>query len=155
MTKNYYSFEPLPNRGQSRIRVTKPSGESLVLTFSSSFPLQVSDYYMQAIEIVLEKHPEASLDEYFGLFTRFFAQHNLEMPLGVGLDRDAERVRIGKRIKEIREKKGMTALQLAVKANIDPANLCRIEQGRYSAGLDILSQLASALGGKLDIVELF
>lgn len=154
MTKNIYSFEPLPNGGQSRIRVTRPTGDCLVLTFNSSYPLQVSDVYMQAIEIALKKHPEGTLDDYFGLFTRFFAQNNLVMPQSIGLDRDAERIRIGARIKEIREKRQLSALQLAIKANIDPANLCRIEQGRYSAGLDILSKIASALGSKLDIVEL-
>ena len=79
----------------------------------------------------------------------------LEMPISVGFDRDYERMRIGARLKEIREKKGMTALQLALKANIDPANLCRIEQGKYSAGLDILCKLANALGSKFDIVEIF
>lgn len=155
MTKNIFSFEPLPNRGQSRIKVTRPSGECIVLTFSSSMPLQCSDYYMKAIEIVLDKTPEGSTESYFDLFTVFFAQHNLEMPLGVGLDRDVERERIGARIKEIREKKGLSSLQLAMRTNIDPANLCRIEQGRYSAGLDILSRIAVALGCKLDFVELF
>lgn len=153
MTKNNYSFEPLPYRGQSRLKVTMPSGECIVLTFSSSFPLQASDYYIQVIERALESQSADNVD-YFNLFTRACAQNLLEMPISVGFDRDYERMRIGVRLKEIREKKGMTALQLALKANIDPANLCRIEQGKYSAGLDVLCKLANALGSRLDIVEL-
>lgn len=154
MTKNIYSFEPLPSHGQSRIKITRPSGECINLVFLSTFPLQASDYYMQAIEVVLEKNPNASIEDYFNLFSRFFAQHRLEMPFMVGLDRDAERARIGSRIKEIREQQGMTDLQLAQKTQINPANLSRIEQGKFSAGLDILSRIATALGYKIDMVKL-
>jgi len=33
------------------------------------------------------------------------------------------------------------------------ANLSRIEQGRYSVGLDILSKIAFALGAKIELVD--
>ena len=67
-------------------------------------------------------------------------------------DRQSERVRIGKRIREIREEKGIEAKDLAKLANIDAANLSRIEQGKYSVGLDILSKLAFVLGYHIDIM---
>ena len=67
-------------------------------------------------------------------------------------DRQGERTRIGKKIRQIREEKGIEAKDLAKLANIDAANLSRIEQGKYSVGLDILSKLASALGYHIDIV---
>jgi DNA-binding Xre family transcriptional regulator len=70
-----------------------------------------------------------------------------------GSDRDEERKRIGAKIKEIREQKGIEAKHLASLANIDAANLSRIEQGRYSIGLDILSRIGTALGLKVDLVE--
>jgi len=38
-------------------------------------------------------------------------------------------------------------------ANIDAANLSRIEQGRYSVGLDVLSKIALALGAKIEMIE--
>ena len=41
-----------------------------------------------------------------------------------------------------------------MKAGIDAANLCRIEQGRYSAGLDILAKIATSLECKIDLVRL-
>lgn len=69
-----------------------------------------------------------------------------------GSDRDEERKRIGKRIREIREQKGIEAKQLATLTNIDAANLSRIEQGRYSVGLDILSRISHGLGVKVDLV---
>jgi DNA-binding XRE family transcriptional regulator len=67
-------------------------------------------------------------------------------------DRQGERTRIGKKIRQIREEKGIEAKDLAKLANIDAANLSRIEQGKYSVGLDILSKLAFVLGYHVDLV---
>ena len=69
-------------------------------------------------------------------------------------EKDDERIRIGKRIKEIRLEKGFDAKTLAAVTGIDAANLCRIEAGKYSVGFDILSKIAKACGKKLDFVEL-
>jgi len=57
-----------------------------------------------------------------------------------------------KKIRQIREEKGIEAKDLAKLANIDAANLSRIEKGKYSVGLDILSKLAFVLGCHIDIV---
>ena len=65
-----------------------------------------------------------------------------------------DRVRIGSRIKEIREERGIEARDLARLAGIDAANLSRIENGRYSVGLDILSKIATALGKKIEFVDI-
>lgn len=72
-----------------------------------------------------------------------------------GLDngnRQPERVRIGKRIKELREAKKMEARDLALLTGIDAANLSRIEQGKYSTGVDILSRICVILDAHLDLV---
>lgn len=63
-----------------------------------------------------------------------------------------DRLRVGNRIKELREKAGLTQSQLAEKANIKQANLARIETGKYSTGQDILSKVAFALGKRLDLI---
>ena len=73
----------------------------------------------------------------------------------LGLDngnRQSERARIGRRIKELREAKRMEARDLALLTGIDPANLSRIEQGKYSTGLDILSRIAIVLDAHLDLI---
>ena len=67
-------------------------------------------------------------------------------------DRSVERERIGAKIRHLRESKGMEAKQLAILTNIDASNLCRIEQGRYSVGFDILAKISQALGAKVDLV---
>ena len=70
-----------------------------------------------------------------------------------GSDRSEDRKYIGSRIRKLREKKGMEARVLAKLANIDAANLSRIESGRYSVGLDVLSRIANALGAKVDLIQ--
>lgn len=67
-------------------------------------------------------------------------------------DTDTARKLIGERIKDLREKVGITQLQLAKKAGITRTNLSRIELGKYSAGMDVLTKIARGLGGKLDII---
>ena len=65
-----------------------------------------------------------------------------------------DRARIGIRIREIREKRGIEARDLARLVGIDAANLSRIENGRYSVGFDILAKIATALGKKVDFVDI-
>ena len=76
------------------------------------------------------------------------------MPISVGTFQNEDRARIGKRIREIREEQKMDAKQLALRTGIDAANISRIEQGKYSVGLDVLSKLANALGYKVDLVKI-
>ena len=70
----------------------------------------------------------------------------------VGSDRSKERERIGAKIRQLREDKGIEAKQLATLANIDAANLSRIERGQYSIGFDILTRISDVLGVKVDLV---
>ena len=64
-----------------------------------------------------------------------------------------DRERIGKRIAEIRKSKGLSQAKLAELTDIAPGNIARIETGRYSTGIDLLSKIADALGYKLDFIE--
>lgn len=64
-----------------------------------------------------------------------------------------ERERIGKRIAEIRKAKGLSQAKLSELTGIASGNIARIETGKYSTGIDILSKIANALGYKLDFTE--
>lgn len=68
-------------------------------------------------------------------------------------DREEERRRIGAQLKTIREKKKMEAKNIARLAGIDPSNLSKIEAGKYSVGIDILSKIAGTIGASVNIVE--
>lgn len=64
-----------------------------------------------------------------------------------------DRERIGRRIKEIRIEKDITQEELAEKVGIQRTSLSRIEAGRFSVGLDILSKIARVLNCRIDIVN--
>lgn len=64
-----------------------------------------------------------------------------------------DRERIGKRIAEIRKQKGISQAQLSELTGIAPGNIARIELGKYSTGIDILSRIAKALNYRVDFVE--
>ncbi|MDR0725659.1 MAG: helix-turn-helix domain-containing protein [Prevotellaceae bacterium] len=63
------------------------------------------------------------------------------------------RIRIGKRIEELRLMKRYTKLKLAKLTNISSASITRMEAGRHSVGIDTLAKIAQVLGSTLEIVE--
>ncbi|MDR1561110.1 MAG: helix-turn-helix transcriptional regulator [Holosporaceae bacterium] len=65
----------------------------------------------------------------------------------------AERIKFCKKISTIRKEKGLTQEQLALKINMKPNNLSRIESGRNMPGLGILIKIANALGYEVDFVK--
>ena len=64
-----------------------------------------------------------------------------------------DRVRIGKRIAEIRQAKGLSIRQLADASGVNFANIYKIENGKYNVSIDILGKICEALGCRIDIVE--
>ena len=49
--------------------------------------------------------------------------------------------------------KGLTQEQLAEKTGFTQSNIWRVETGRYSVGIDILSKLAEALDASVEIIR--
>lgn len=68
-------------------------------------------------------------------------------------EKEYERKRIGKRIAEIRKIKGISQAKLAEITGMTPGNIARIELGKYSTGIDILSKIAEGLGYQLDFIK--
>lgn len=69
------------------------------------------------------------------------------------IQRQDERLRIGRLIADLRKSKGWTQAQLAEHCGLQQAHIARIETGRYSVGLDTLAQIAEALGTRIDFVQ--
>lgn len=65
-----------------------------------------------------------------------------------------DRERIGKMIADIRTEQGITVRELADIAGVTSTNICKIENGKYSAGVDVLSRILSALGHRLTIEKI-
>ena len=64
-----------------------------------------------------------------------------------------DRERIGSKIAKLREEKGLTQRDLANLTGVNQSNIWKIETGKYSVGLDILSKICDQLGKRVDIVE--
>ena len=63
-----------------------------------------------------------------------------------------ERLRIGQRIKEIRTEKGITQRQLAEMTGLKQHHISRVEKGTYNTGINILANVATALGKRIDFI---
>ena len=139
--------------GSLQIRVEHPQGGVYIIGFGSTMPLQYEKEYLQAICTITDNFIKLERDDYFGYLSKQLLVHRYEPPMYAGQDRNIDRERIGHRIKTLREEKLLDAKTLAQKAGITPANMSRIEQGKYSPGLDILCRIASAMDMRLDFVK--
>ena len=55
------------------------------------------------------------------------------------------RSKVGRSIREIREKRGLSQEQLADKMNISRSTISKIESGKFNCSIDYLSKFASFL----------
>ena len=145
-----------------RLLVETPLGDDYVVGFSDSTNYQIEQqsvfkvshvigllfdkYYKGDKNVIWEEiNRELMRSPYNSIF--FYSSYDRT-------EKNDERIRIGKRIKEIRLEKGLDAKTLATVAGIDAANLCRIEAGKYSVGFDVLTKIARVCGKQIDFVEL-
>lgn len=142
---------------EKRVSVKTSNGDSIILGFQDTMNYQINEQknnmFIDCLKKLFDEKYDGNLNTIWG-FNRHLIQFRFNSIFSVQLDRDKERERIGARIKQLREEQNIDAKTLAMKAGIDAANLCRIEQGRYSAGLDILAKIATALECKIDFVRL-
>lgn len=66
---------------------------------------------------------------------------------------EQERKRIGARIAELRQQRGLTQRGLGSLCGLEGSHIARIEMGRYSAGFDTLQSIAHTMGCTIDFVE--
>jgi len=62
-----------------------------------------------------------------------------------------ERIRIGNRIAALRKVQNISQVQLATLTGLKQQNIQRIESGKYSTGVDILTRVSNALTKKVEI----
>lgn len=145
----------------STIEVTAQDGEKFSWNTYFPVPKQNQQYFAGRFAYYFQKYFEDNISMSIGYW--IWIKMNYDEGLGIyggKGDREDERIllyqereRIGARIRELRKEKNIEAKMLAQFANIDAANLSRIEQGRYSVGLDILSKIAFVLGAKIELVD--
>lgn len=66
---------------------------------------------------------------------------------------ETERLRIGRRIAELRKDRGLSQVQLAERCGMHQGHIARVELGKYSVGIDTLVNIAEALGCEIDITK--
>lgn len=149
----------------STIEVIAQDGEKF--TWNTYFPTlkQNQLHYAKRLAYYFEKYFKDNIEDNTGMGMQYWVWIQMNYYEGLSIDGGKgdredernflyqERVRIGKRIREIRNERNIEAKMLAQIVNIDAANLSRIEQGRYSVGLDILSRISFALGAKIELVD--
>ncbi|MFN9114016.1 MAG: helix-turn-helix domain-containing protein [Bacteroidota bacterium] len=134
------------------INVIAKDGEVFTLKTYLPVPIDQQANFCRLLVHSFEKNFEDDKTSMvYWVLMDMMGKHSLSFYYGSS-DRDEERERLGARIRQLREAKGMEAKQLAILAHIDPANLSRIEQGRYSVGFDILTRIGTALGVKVNLV---
>lgn len=162
MNKELKKFMATEFKSMARIQdsktvvVTAPDGEQFQLMCSVGKYLDEDyrKYELHLIEWIFDKCFSDDKEQMLNSIWRESILNGVSF-LGMSSgDRQGERLRIGTRIHQIREERGIEARDLAKLAGVDAANLSRIENGKYSVGLDILSKVAAALGKKIDFVDL-
>ena len=160
MDKNLKKFMDTPTKSRAQIldryfvEVQTPDGE--IFKIMSDLAKYDSDeykaYVLHLIEFIFDRNFSDDKEKMVNRISREFL---LNAVPSMGMDegnRQSERARIGRRIKELRDAKKMEARDLALLTGIDAANLSRIEQGKYSTGIDILSRIAIVLNAHLDLI---
>lgn len=138
------------------VKVTAPDGEAfqVLCQIGKYISEETRKYELHLVEAIFDKNYSPDKELMINNIWRDAMLNGISF-LGISSgDRQGERTRIGNRIRQIREERGIEARDLAKLAGIDAANLSRIENGKYSVGIDILSKIAASLGKKLDLVDI-
>ncbi len=113
------------------------------------------NFELHWLELLFDKNYSLDKEQMIQSIWRETLQFGIGNVAGISAGtRHSDRVRIGARIREIRESRNLDAKDLAKLAGIDAANLSRIENGKYSVGFDILAKIAIAFGKKIDFIDL-
>lgn len=145
------------------IEVISSDGEKFTWKTYFPAPKQQQKYYAEKLAYYYQKFFKDNIGYNKGMSIGYWVWIRMTYDEGLGIyggkgDREdqrifqqEQRVRIGAKMRELRKEKNIEARKIAQLANIDAANLSRIEQGRYSVGLDVLSKIALALGAKIEM----
>ena len=162
MDKNLRRFMATETRSRAQIlnrylvEVQTPDGE-LFKIMSDIAKYDSDEYKAYALHLIESIFDRNFFDDKEQMVNRISLNFLLSTVLpSIGIDsgnRQAERVRIGRRIKELRETKKMEARDLALLTGIEAANFSRIKRGKYSTGVDILSRNCVTLDAHLDLIS--
>lgn len=85
-------------------------------------------------------------------FEQVFKKASTTKTFEKGYSEEINRIRLAKRIREIRKLKKLTQTDVALKAHMPQSVIARIESGEHSISLDTLNRIAHALGKEVALV---
>lgn len=136
----------------NRVAVETSQGDRFTVGLHGIVPMDYQEQYAQLLAALFDKYYKGDTSVVFGSISRELTLRCCPTPFWCGPDRNNERERIGKRIRDLREERGLEAKELAEYADIDASNLSRIEKGKFSPGLDVLCKIADAMDCSVEIV---
>lgn len=143
---------------EKKVLVETPQGDNFVVEFESStnyaFVEQANLPFLEFFGHLFDVYYKGDDGVIMGEINRQLMINNCASIFGYGRDKIQIRLKFGERIRQIRESKGIDRLSLAMNAGLQPSNIARIEEGKYSPTFDVLNKIADAMGMKLDFVEL-
>ena len=145
------SIEPV-KKNSTLVRVELSNGQRYSIGYWGLIYVEAPEIYGRVLQHILDQFEESEETDLKAYLQSFYARAKDNSLMYVIPDDNGERERIGRLIRELRSTRKMDAKRLAVMANIDPANISRIEQGKYSVGLDVLCRIADALDSRVEIV---
>lgn len=69
-------------------------------------------------------------------------------------EKNLNRLRIGQKIAELRQEKGLTVRQLGEMSGVSYQNITKIEHGKYNVSIDLLTKVLNVLDSKLEIIPI-
>ena len=145
------SIQPI-KKNSAMVRVELSTGQRYCIGFWGLAFVEAPDIYGRILQHMVDEFEESKETDLKAYLQRVYARAKDDSLMYVLPEDNDDRERIGRTIRELRMARKMDAKKLATLANIDPANISRIEQGKYSVGLDILCRIADALDSHIEIV---
>lgn len=141
-----------------RVLIETPQGDKFIIGFHSEFNYQCERQmnipFTDFLASLFDKYYTGDESVIMSVIASLLMQNRFETVFSYQRDPIQNRILMGDRIRELREQKKMDILTLACRSNIQPNTLKRIEAGKFSVDLDVLTQIAQGLGMKIDFVEL-
>lgn len=142
---------------EKQVSAILPDGQEVIIGYLSHvnyiYETQYNCNFLAFLKDSIDECYSKSEQSLYGFLQKQSIKHRFDAPDYFQIVKAGERLRIGRRIKELREKRGLEAKKLAELCGVDAGNISRIENGRVSVGLDVLARIAAALKTKIEFVD--
>ena len=69
-------------------------------------------------------------------------------------EKSLNRLRIGQKIAELRQERGLSVRQLGEMSGVSYQNITKIEHGKYNVSIDLLTKVLNVLDSQIEITQI-